>query len=73
MARYGENWTREELILAFSLYSEIPFGQIHMRNRKVLELAKRLTMPKIRFSISCEVHHVQPLPNENGIGIYCDR
>lgn len=39
MARYGENWTREELILAFSLYSEIPFGKIHMGNPKVLELA----------------------------------
>ena len=42
MARYGENWTRDELILAFALYSEIPFGQIHMRNPKVLELAKLL-------------------------------
>jgi hypothetical protein len=40
--RYGENWTRDELTLAFALYSEIPFGQIHMRNPKVLELAKLL-------------------------------
>ena len=42
MARYGENWTREELILAFSLYSEIPFGKIHMRNPQVLRLASLL-------------------------------
>jgi HNH endonuclease len=42
VARYGENWTRDELILAFALYSEIPFGQIHMRNPRVLELAKLL-------------------------------
>ncbi len=42
MARYGENWSRNELILAFSLYSEIPFGKIHMGNPKVLELAKLL-------------------------------
>ena len=42
MARYGENWTRDELILAFSLYSEIPFGKIHMSNPKVLELARLL-------------------------------
>src|SRR5256885_14804086 len=42
MARYGENWTRNELIPAFSLYSEIPFGKIHMRNPKVLELASLL-------------------------------
>jgi HNH endonuclease len=42
MARYGENWTRDELILAFSLYSEIPFGKIHMGNPKVMELARLL-------------------------------
>lgn len=42
MARYGENWTRDELILAFSLYSEIPFGKIHMGNPKVRELARLL-------------------------------
>ena len=42
MARYGENWTRDELILAFALYSEIPFGKIHMGNPKVLKLARLL-------------------------------
>jgi putative restriction endonuclease len=42
MARYGVNWTREELILAFSLYSEIPFGKIHMSNPRVLELSRLL-------------------------------
>jgi putative restriction endonuclease len=42
VSRYGENWTRDELILAFSLYSEIPFGKIHMGNPKVLELARLL-------------------------------
>jgi putative restriction endonuclease len=33
---------RDELILAFSLYSEIPFGKIHMSNPNVLELARLL-------------------------------
>ena len=42
MARYGEKWTLDELRLAFSLYSEIPFGKIHMRNSQVLELATLL-------------------------------
>ena len=37
--REGEKWTREELVIAFSLYNEIPFGTIHMRNPKVIELA----------------------------------
>lgn len=37
--REGENWTREEHIITFNLYSQIPFGSIHMRNPKVIELA----------------------------------
>jgi putative restriction endonuclease len=40
--RDGENWTREEHIIAFQLYSRIPFGTIHMRNPKVIELAALL-------------------------------
>ncbi len=43
----GENmpsnkWTREELILAFNLYCKIPFGTIHIRNPKIIGLAKLL-------------------------------
>jgi putative restriction endonuclease len=34
------NWSREEHILAFNLYSQIPFGTIHERNPKIQELAK---------------------------------
>ena len=37
--RDGENWTREEHIIAFQLYNKIEFGKIHMRNPKVIELA----------------------------------
>lgn len=38
----NENWTREQHILAFNLYSQIPFGTIHMRNPKLQALAKLL-------------------------------
>ena len=34
------NWTREEHILAFNLYCQIPFGTMHMGNPKVQQLAK---------------------------------
>lgn len=37
-----DNWSREEHILAFNLYSQIPFGTIHVRNPKIQELAKLL-------------------------------
>src|SRR5438093_13437034 len=36
------DWTREEHLLAFNLYCKIPFGTIHMRNTKVIELAALL-------------------------------
>src|SRR5437764_8309423 len=38
----GEKWTREEHILAFNLYSQIPFGTIHIHNPKIQELATLL-------------------------------
>src|ERR1700727_1457823 len=34
------DWTREELIVAFNLYCKIPFGQIHIRNPLIIELAE---------------------------------
>lgn len=36
------NWTREEHVIAFNLYSQIPFGTIHVRNPKIQELARIL-------------------------------
>lgn len=33
-------WTREQTIIAFNLYCEIPFGQAHSRNAKVQKVAK---------------------------------
>ncbi|MFH1428777.1 MAG: HNH endonuclease [Candidatus Margulisiibacteriota bacterium] len=36
------NWTKDELIIAFNLYCQIPFGQIHIRNPKVIQLAQIL-------------------------------
>lgn len=36
------DWTREEHILAFNLYCKIPFGTIHIRNPKIIELAALL-------------------------------
>jgi putative restriction endonuclease len=38
----SQNWTREELILAFNLYCKIPFGTIHNRNPRIIELARLL-------------------------------
>jgi putative restriction endonuclease len=40
--RDGEDWTREEHIIAFHLYNRIEFGKIHIRNHDVIELAALL-------------------------------
>ena len=32
-------WTREEVMVAINLYCKIPFGKIHNRNPKIIELA----------------------------------
>ena len=37
--RNNEKWMRDEHILAFNLYCKIPFGTIHMRNPRIIELA----------------------------------
>ena len=42
MARPNKDWTREEHTLAFNLYCKIPFGQIHMHNPRVIQLARML-------------------------------
>jgi putative restriction endonuclease len=33
-------WTREELLIAFTLYSQIPFGKLHSRNLEIIHYAK---------------------------------
>lgn len=37
-----KKWTRRELIIAFNLYCQLPFGKIHSRNPIIMKVAKRL-------------------------------
>ncbi len=34
------NWTREQLLIAFKLYCQIPFGKMHYRNADIIDYAK---------------------------------
>lgn len=36
----NQNWTRDELILAFDLYCRTPFGKLHHRNPDIIALAE---------------------------------
>jgi len=40
--RYGQSWTREELILAFDLYFRTPFARTKASNPDVIKLARSL-------------------------------
>ena len=37
-----KRWERQELIVAFNLYCQMPFGKIHSRNPVIMQVAKRL-------------------------------
>ena len=36
------DWTREELITAFNLYCQLPFGKLHKTNPQIMQLARLL-------------------------------
>lgn len=35
-----KHWTRDQLLVAFTLYSQIPFGKLHSRNPEIIRYAK---------------------------------
>jgi hypothetical protein len=37
-----KRWSRKELIVAFNLYCQLPFGKIHSRNPLIIRVAKNL-------------------------------
>ena len=36
-------WTKDELVLALNLYCKLPFGQLHSRNKEIIELSRILS------------------------------
>lgn len=47
------NWTREQSLLAFRFYCETPFGQLHSRNKKVIELATLIGRSPSALAMKC--------------------
>ena len=35
-------WSEEQIIIAFALYCQMPYGRIHSRNPKIIEVAKKI-------------------------------
>ena len=40
MSVIRKNWTRQQLLVAFSLYCQTPFGKMHSRNTDIIKYAK---------------------------------
>lgn len=61
-------WTRDEHILAFNLYCQIPFGTIHMRNPRIIELARLLgrSLGSVSYKLS-NFARLDPALRERGI------
>lgn len=39
MTEKSNNWTREQLLIAFNLYCQLPFGKFHSRNPEIITFA----------------------------------
>lgn len=38
----SKGWTRQELLIAFGLYCQMPFGKLHSRNPEIIKYAERI-------------------------------
>ena len=57
----GPLWTREETMMAFNLYSKMPFGQIHDYHPDIVKLAKALNRPPASVSMKmCNLASLDP-------------
>ena len=39
MIEKSKNWTREQLLVAFNLYCQLPFGKLDQRNPDIIKFA----------------------------------
>lgn len=64
----ARNWTRDELILAMSLYCRLPFGKYHSRNPDVIQLANHIdrTASSVAMKLS-NLASLDPHHQERGV------
>lgn len=47
------NWTREQTILAYHFYCQTPFGQLHAKNKKLIEVAALIGRTPGALAMKC--------------------
>lgn len=61
------NWTREQTILAFYFYCQTPFGQLHGKNKKIIELAAIIGRTPGALAMKCvNIANIDPAIRESG-------
>jgi HNH endonuclease len=67
-SNFGKSWSREETVLAYRLYCELPFGQLDHRTQKVIALAQALgrTPNALALKLS-NLAHLDPALQARGI------
>ncbi|AGG05890.1 HNH endonuclease [Dehalococcoides mccartyi] len=69
----NRNWTREETILAFSLYCQTPFGRIHSNNPQVRLLASKLDRTPSAVSMKmCNFGRFDPALKSRNVSGLCN-
>ena len=60
-------WTREQTILAFHFYCQTPFGQLHAKNKKIIELAALIGRTPGALAMKCvNIASIDPAIRESG-------
>jgi len=65
----GVKWTRDEHVIAFNLYCQLPFGKLHHGNPRIIELARVLerTPDSVAMKLS-NFARLDPTLRERGVG-----
>lgn len=61
------NWTRKQTILAFHFYCQTPFGQLHAKNEKIIELAQLIGRTPSALAMKCvNIASIDPTIKSSG-------
>lgn len=64
---HSGNWSREQTMLAFHFYCQTPFGQLHSRNKRVIELAHLIGRTPSALAMKCvNLASLDPAIRESG-------
>lgn len=63
----ANNWTREQLLVALGLYCELPFGQLHKGNPRIIQVAELLGRTPSALSMKlCNFASLDPVITSSG-------